>query len=433
MPLFGPKAASPAAPPNAQPVAGQLYGVPGLTNPVEQPDSTQSLVTTGNGGSTQPVNGIVPLEQTDVVLGWDLFITYSFASAPSAGAQQTVTASPYAPYNMLNTVKLSLQNQYNPIDVLSGRDLGIFQSYRPRFYNTDLRNANLASPVLGAANASTGWAQSALLTAANVWSAAYTTTGSTFVVHLPASIEFDYYYPLDIQGNVVGNPGRAIVSPQYMGGTTRIVSPQIVLASGLCGGDLSPFATTTSANSGATASTMSSGYSTTITILRNAIYSANSPLVLPPVQPWQYALHTWQYPVGASTNITVPIPNDTGQILSIWVLLWDPSASGGAGAALAMSSITACKLRYGSGLTRFDHTPTQMQARWIQQHQALPPAGFVGWDMALNPDGRLMNNGGCLNTLTTNNVNINITLGTAMSSTGYLVIGTEALQYVVPQ
>lgn len=412
---------------------GALYGVPGLTNPVEQPDSTQTLVTAGNGGSTQPINGIVPLEQTDVVLGWDLFITYSFASAPSAGSQQTVAASPYAPYNMLNTVKLSLQNQYNPIDVLSGRDLGIFQSYRPRFYNTDNRNANLASPVLGAANASATWAQAALLTPAAAWSATYTTTGSTFVVHLPASIEFDYYYPLDIQGNVVGNPGRAIVSPQYMGGTTRIVSPQITLAQGLGGGDLSPFTTTTSANSGATASTMSSGYSTSLTILRNAIYSANSPQVLPPVQPWQYALHTWQYPIGAATNLTVPLPNDTGQILSVWVLLWDPSAAGGAGAALAMSSINSCKLRYGSGLTRFDHTPAQMQARWIQQHQALPPAGFVGWDMALNPDGRLMNNGGCLNTLTTNNVNINIVLGTAMSSTGYLVVGTEALQYVVPQ
>jgi hypothetical protein len=74
-----------------------------------------------------------------------------------------------------------------------------------------------------------------------------------------------------------------------------------------------------------------------------------------------------------------------------------------------------------------------MQARWIQQHCALPPAGFVGCDMALNPDGRLMNNGGCLNTLTTNNVNVNIVLGVAMSSTAYIVVGTEALQYVVPQ
>ena len=126
-------------------------------------------------------------------------------------------------------------------------------------------------------------------------------------------------------------------------------------------------------------------------------------------------------------------PDPERQILSIWVLLWDPAAGGGAGAALAMSSITTCKLRYGSGLTRFDDTPTTMQARWIQQHQALPPAGFVGWDMALNPDGRIMNNGGCLNTLTTNNVNINLVLGNAMSSSGYIVVGTEALQYVVPQ
>jgi hypothetical protein len=434
MALFTPKAAAPTSTAQtaaaAQTVPGALYGVPGLTNPVEQYDSTNGLVTAGSGSAQTPINGIAPLEQTDVVLGWEIFTTYSIATAPTAGTAQTLGVSPYAPYNIFGPTKLSLQNQYSPIDVLSGRDLGIFQSYRPRFQRTDIRNANLASPVLGAAAGSGVWAESALLEGSNVWSTAYTTAAKTFMMRLPASIEFDYYYPLDIQGNVVGNPGRAIVSPQYMGGTTRIVTPQLTLAQGLGGGDLSPFTTTTS---GSTASTFTAGVGTNISIRRNAIYSANNPQVLPPVQPWQYALHSWQYPIGAQTKVNIPVPNDVGQILSIWVILWDPAAANGAGAAIAMSAISACQLKYGSGLFRFDDTPTTMQARWIQQHQALPPAGFVGWDMALNPDGRIMNNGGVLNTLTTNATSVALTLSTAGSSSTYCIVATESLQYVVPQ
>ena len=235
---------------------GSMYGAPGYTNPVEQLDTTQGLVTAGAGGQQNTINGITPLAQTDVVLGWDLFVTYSFATAPVGGTGQTLSVSPYAPYNMLGPVTLSLQNQYKPIDVLSGRDLGIFQSYRGRYLRSDRRNANLASPVLGAAYSSGVWCEAALLEAANVWSTTYTTTGKTFVVHLPASIEFDLYYPLDISGNLVGTPGRAIVSPQYMGGTTRIVSPKIALAQGLGTVDTSPFGTTTS---GSTASTFTAG------------------------------------------------------------------------------------------------------------------------------------------------------------------------------
>jgi len=436
MGLFGttPAAGTTAAANNtaasAQTVPGALYGVPGLTNPVEQYDSTQGLVTAGSGSSQVPINGIAPLEQTDVVLGWELFTTYSIATAPTAGTSQTLAVSPYAPYNIFGPTKLSLQNQYSPIDVLSGRDLGVFQSYRPRYLKTDVRNANLASPVLGAAYGSGAWAESQLLEGAAAWSSTYTTAGKTFVMRLPASIEFDYYYPLDIEGNIVGNPGRAIVSPQYMGGTTRIVTPQLTLSQGLGGGDISPFTTTTS---GSTASTFTAGVGTNISIRRNAIYSANNPQVLPPVQPWQYALHTWQYPIGSQTKVQIPVPNDVGQILSIWVILWDPAAASGAGAAIAMSTVNTCQLKYGSGLFRFDDTPTTMQSRWIQQHATLPPAGFIGWDCALNPDGRLMNNGGVLNTLTTNAINVALTLGTAGSAQTYAVVGTEALQYVVPQ
>ena len=414
-------------------VPGAMYGVPGYTNPVEQLDTTQGLVTAGSGSAQNTINGITPLAQTDVVLGWDLFITYSFSTAPTGGSGQTLSVSPYAPYNMLGPCTLALQNQYKPIDVLSGRDLGIFQSYRPKYLRSDRRNANMASPVLGAAYSSGVWAEAQLLEGADVWSTTYTTTGKTFVVHFPASIEFDLYYPLDIAGSLVGTPGRAIVSPQYMGGTTRIVTPKLTLAQGLGTTDASPFGTTTLTAGGDTASTWAGGFSTSLDIRRYAIYSSNNPNALPPVQPWQYALHSWEYGCGAQTKITVPLPNDVGQILSLWVLLYDPAAASGAGAALAMSSVNYCQLKYGSGLFRFDDTPTSMQARWIQQHDTLPAAGFIGWDCAYQSDGRLTNQGGVLNTLTTNAIQIVLTLNTAMSAEGYVVVGTESLQYVVPQ
>jgi hypothetical protein len=434
---FGPKPAAPAAPSQQQQqamtVPGAMYGAPGYTNPVEQNDTTEGLVTAGSGSGQNSINGITPLAQTDIVFEWYLFITYSFADAPTAGTGQTLSVSPYAPYNMLGPVTLSLQNQYKPIDVLSGRDLGIFQSYRGTYLRSDRRNANLASPVLGAAYASGLWTEAQLLEGADVWSTTYTTTGKTFVVHLPASIEFDLYYPLDVSGNLVGTPGRAIVSPQYMGGTTRIVTPKIALAQGLGTVDTSPFGTTTLTAGDDTASTWTTGYSTDLTIRRRAVYSSNNPAALPPVQPWQYALSTWEYGCGAQSKITVPIPNDVGQILSLWVLGFDPAAANGAGAPLAMSAVNFCQLKYGSGLYRYDDTPTTMQARWIQQHDTLPAAGFIGWDLAYQPDGRLANQGGVLNTLTTNAIQIVLTLNAAMSAQGYLVVATESLQYVVPQ
>jgi len=71
----------------------------------------------------------------------------------------------------------------------------------------------------------------------------------------------------------------------------------------------------------------------------------------------------------------------------------------------------------------------------VQQHDELPPIGFIGWDMALMPDGRLSNWGGILNTLTTNAVTIQlVTLGTyTFSASAYAIVGRELLQYVVPQ
>lgn len=422
---------------NQQPVPGSLFGVPGGTLPIEENDTTVALSTTLQQGSSVTANGIIPLKQTDVILGWELLNTWAYTG--TAGTGQTVTLSPYWPWNLLGPIKLNMQNQYNAIDVLSGRDLAFFLNYRPRWIKQDLEGASALYASPKGSNAATGYpvstyTQSALLTGANNSFSSGTPVSTTFALRLPASIEFDQYFPLDIAGNLVGQPGRAICSPQFMGGTTRIIVPQITYAQGFGTLDTSPLNTTALTPTSDSASTYATA-SNALTIRRYGFYSSNDVRFLPPVQPWQYALKSFQYPINGQTQINVPIPNDAGQLLSLWIWLWDPTLNSGAGGAIAMSNVANCRLLYGSSLKRFDDTPTTAQYRWIQQHNTLPPAGFIGWDMALAPDGRLMNWAGVLNTLTTNAITVQIQFasGYTPSTTAYAVVGYEALQYVVPQ
>lgn len=419
---------------NQAPVPGSLFGLPGGTLPIEENDTTVGLSTTLQSGQSVTANGIQPFKQTDVILGWELENQWAYTITTGTG--QTLTASPFYPYNLYGPLKLNMQNQYNAIDVLSGRDLAFFLSYRPRWYNNDERNALYASPV--GANAATGyavstWNQAQLLQAANQTSFTGGIT-SNFYMRLPASIEFDQYFPLDISGNLVGQPGRAIISPQYMGGTTRIVTANVTYAQGLGTLDTSPFFTTQLTPTSDSATTYASA-TNGLTVRRYGFYSSNDVRYLPPVQPWQYALKSFQFPINGQTQLNIPLPNDAGQILSTWVWLWDPTANANAGGAIAMSNVSNARLLYGSSLKRFDDTPRSAQYRWIQQHAQLPPAGFIGWDMALAPDGRLMNWGGTLNTLTTNAINIQVQFasGFTPSTTAYAIVGYEALQYVVPQ
>jgi len=424
----------------ATPLPGSLFGVPGGTLPIEENDTTVSLSTTQSAASQQPVNGILPFKQTDVILGWELIGNYTATVTPGTG--QTVTASPWFPFTLYGPTKLAFQNQYNVIDVVSMRDLGFFLSYRPRWYNNDDRNANYAAPSGSSATLSfpiTTWNQANLLLGSGA-----TVTGAVnlnYAIRIPASIELDHYYPLDINGNLIGNPGRAILSPQYMGGTTRIIVPSLTLSQGFGTLDTAPYYTTAvtsiTSDTPSTITANTTGPAVTNTLRRYGFYSSNDERVLPPVQPWQYALKSFQFPVGGqSGQISIPIPNDAGQLLSVWVWLFDPTLNSSAGGAVVVGTqISNCRLLYGSSLKRFDDTPTTMQYRWVQQHSVLPPAGFIGWDMALMPDGRLSNWGGTLNTLTTNAITIQLnTISTyTFATTAYAVVGYEALQYVVPQ
>ena len=423
--------------PQATALPGSLFGVPGGTLPIEEPDTTTSLSTTQSSASQQPINFQAPFKQTDVVLGWEALFNYT--ATVTAGTGQTITVSPFFPFTLFGAFKLSFQNQYNTIDVVQMRDLGFFLSYRPRWYNNDIRNALYAAPVgqLNTAGfAVSTWNQANLNIPSNDASSLTGSVNVNFAIRWPASIELDHYYPLDINGNMMGNPGRAILSPQYMGGTTRIILPSVVLNPGYGTLDTSPYYTTALTPTTDSASTITSA-TTSTSLRRYGYYSSNDERVLPPVQPWQYALRSFQYSVSNTSGvINIPLPNDDGQILSCWVWLWDPTLNSNAGGGVVIgTNVQYCRLLYGSSLKRFDDTPFSMQYRWVQQHQQLPPIGFIGWDMALMPDGRLSNWGGTLNTLTTNAITIQIVTASnyTFSASAYAIVGRECLQYVVPQ
>ena len=142
-----------------------------------------------------------------MVLGWEALFNYT--ATVTAGTGQTITVSPFFPFTLFGAFKLSFQNQYNTIDVVQMRDLGFFLSYRPRWYNNDLRNALYAAPVgqLNTAGfAVSTWNQANLNMPSNDASSLTGSVNVNFAIRFPASIELDHYYPLDINGNMVGQP-----------------------------------------------------------------------------------------------------------------------------------------------------------------------------------------------------------------------------------
>lgn len=407
---------------SAAPLApGQIFGVPGMTQYTEQFESTKSLSSTLATSNATPVNGIQPFKQTDVVFWWELDITVT--QTYTAGTS-TITSSPYGPYNWVSQLALQVQNQYSSLSCVAvggGVDAAIFQLIRPmratdKRLNLDINGAGFESTNAGWAN--TAFPQPTLNTAPG-W--ASTAASSTFVLEIPGSIFFDVYYDLDAAGNVLAPPHRAIVSPQYMAGTVRQVLPTVTFAAGSSATlDAGP------ANIGAGTGTFAG--SAAITIRRVGLYAGN-PAALPVVYAWQYLRSTTQFSLSGVATKQMAIPTN-GQILAVFLRMFDPAANSGLGAAIAMSVITGAQLQYGSGLLFYDDTPKSAQRRFLKQHGFFPPVGTIIWDLATDEYGRVCNYK-ALNTLNTSGVLALVNFTTAQSSTAYCVMGTEALTYVL--
>jgi hypothetical protein len=420
---------------------GQYFDVPcipgGATQWTAQDDTTTNLATVQSGSAQVPIVGIQQYRQTDVVCDWEMDLAFS-AQTYTLGTGQTLTASAYAPMNAVGPVKQIIQNQYASVDVESGIDLYIFNLIRP-FYNTSNgAPTNLFAAPIGDYIGSTalGYEAAALAQANQInaaqWSTA--TTAYNLMLRLPAAQWFDKYYDLAVTGEPLSTPHPALVSPQFMAGTTRVITPTIFLNQGLgASTDVAPVQTTTLTPTSDSASTFTG--TATLRLRRRAAYAGN-PAVLPPVYAWQYRWKTQRFGAAGQSQVNLLLPLDTGQLLSTYVRMFDPSAAATVGAPVNINTVSRINLQYGSGLYWFDAqtiggtTASQLlQQLWLKQHGNMLPQGVLAFDLALDERGQLTN-ARVLNTLTTAGILVHIEFTGTLSSTAYIVLGTESLVYV---
>lgn len=404
--------------------AGSLFGVPGVTLPTEQAENNDGIAITAKAGAQVSVTGLMPFKNTDIVKAWRMELTQNVTYA--AGTT-TLTLSQYFPYNFVGGVKLQYQGQYSPIDVVSGVDLAIFQFIRPYFDGEQQNARNL----LDTSYATFPYnAQTDLVSKSN-----YTTSSTTFNVtyDLPGGLDFDRFWPLDVYGRPQGPALSTFVSPQYMAGTARYVQPQITLNSLLSSGsstfDIQPVIGTGTQTTPASAS----GISGTLGFQRVGWYQPRGQADSPLIYNWQYTRVSKQYSIAGRSVVDLLMPLN-GQILSVFVRMFDPSANSSFGAPISVSAgtiLTKAQLLYGSGFYRFQDTPLRAQERFARQHQATPPEGCLIWDMAQDNMGKITNEG-VLNTMNTAGITIHLEFSSALSATAYAVVGAEALTYVEP-
>lgn len=426
--------ATATAPQPTATMPGAAFDVPGIgggsTQWTEQDENSTNVVTVHSSTNQVPINGIQQYMQTDVVVDWFMCLNVAQTYTPGTSA---LTASAYAPYNVIGPVKQTIQNQYASVDVESGIDLYIFNLLRPADKAEILSGINNyanpdGSPLGGTAGQ--GYLAAALAQANQINSAQWATGVASYelMLRLPAGQWFDSYYDLAVTGEPVTVPHPALVSPQYMAGTTRVITPKIFINPGNAATtDLGPV------NIGAGTGTYAG--SSTLRLRRRAIY-AGQPAASPPVYAWQYRWQTERFNVNGQSRFNLPVPLDTGQLLGIYARFFDPSAAGGLGAPVNINTISRVNLQYGSGLFRFDAqtvgntTAAQLiQRAWLAKHGNLLPAGVVAYDLALDERGQLTN-ARAINTLTTAGVLMHFEFTAPLSATAYAVMGTESLVYV---
>lgn len=422
---------------NTQQVApGQYYGLPGLTQFMELPDTQTGVVVTGAQASTVNVNTLSQLTQDNIVFWWEIDVAISQTYTVGTGAE---TTSPYWPWSFLASVQLSLQSMYNNVQVDNGYDLMLFEALWPtRSFQTDQRGDNGTDPVekaYAAGPPQTGVPYNSGSAGANInpnlWVTAPSTTPTSqnpnFCVTLPGSLYLDEYWDMDMAGNLtsqVAVPAR--ISPQYMAGAARQVTPKVVLAAGSVSDESTgPYNLTGNATIAFTA---------TFSVRRVGLYATENPATDPPVYNWQYQRISKSYPlIGAPVTIKI---DESAQILGLFLRLWDPTLNSNVGGPIAITNVQYAQLLYGGSLFRFNDTPRTMQRRIYQQHGYLLPAGVLAWDLSLDPDGSgRMTNAYALNTLVTASPTIIITWinGYTPGTGAKCVVGYHELKYVVAQ
>jgi hypothetical protein len=395
------------------PAPGTLFGVPGITRGTEQIENNDGNTTTLSQTSATSALSLVPFKQTDIIKGWLMRLSVNQTVTTGTG---TATLGAYYPDQYLGRFQLNFQNQFNAIDVESGIDMRIFNTIRP-YRQTNYKNAGYTQPTVQSYSS-----------AANLLSSNSYTTGSTLVQRvywIPGGLQFDEYWNLKDTGEPTGAPLPMFVSPQFMAGTARIVQPYI---------NYNPAFATVSDGGPMTATGVATfSGSAVVNLKRVGWYQPqySNGADSPPVANWQYTLKTVRRSIaGQSGTIPLLLPLN-GQILSVYVRLFDPAANGALGAPITVNDTNQphVDLVYGSNLYKFQDRPSEVQERFEAQHGEILPQGVLAWDMAIDERGRITN-ANVLNTMNTSGVQINLQTNAAFSASAYAVVGVEALTYV---
>lgn len=414
-----------ASPPTARDLNGHpqipqggLFNLPGITYWSYQTENNDQSTLTLSSSTQTVFQFSANFTNTDILYRELIDVKLTLTQAVNAGS--VFTASGYNPYNYVGPVSLSMQNQFNTIDVPSGIDLKLFELARPEYqvYSSDYWEQNQVSGF-------TSQAQANLSSSTSLPTFAQAGGTVLFSLDMPMGVWFDRYFDLDPDGQLRNmTPVRTFTTPQLMSGSNRIVTPRItfnpILASN---NDQGPWVVNAA---GPTASgTATLGWQ------RQIVYQPRAHTDTPILWGWQYSLETKQYSLSGRSTIDIVLPT-TGQLLMLYYRLFDPSAASG-GNVIALSNITHAWLQYGSGLYKFQDTPLRAQRRFQRQHgNKLPPEGIIYHDMVVDNQGYYSNQN-VLNTLDTSSCKIHFDFTGALSSTAYVWIGDEALRFVVQQ
>lgn len=399
---------------------GAFFGLPGFTQPFEQYENLNGIVTPLSLSSQTPWNPTGSLQKTDIVRWWEMETIVNWTTTVTGS-----TLSPEAPYNLFQNFKLKLQGQYTPMEVESGMDAAFFQMYRPMRGSgqatvQNLIGANVASTFANSSIPQTGQTTTGI--------AANPASGSSWVFNLeiPGGLFIDQYWDIAIDGTLLPNaqgvaaPMPAFVSPQYMGGGERVVVPAFNYAA----------IAAASADQGPLTGSTAGAASVTQNLRRVGYYGSTNAAELPPVFNWQYRRTSKRVPLGAVTKVDIPV-TEYGQLLSVWVRIFDPTA----GTYYNVANYSKLQLLYGSNLPRYDDDTLTMQRRFEDQHGFLPPQSVAVWDMLANTSsqGGLSNDMRVLNTLTNANTHLHLEMSPAPNATAYAVLGMELLVPVATQ
>lgn len=431
-------------PPAPQVQVGAIFDIPVAnaqpTQYYDQLDTTEDLTFTLPQTSESPINGIQNIDETDVVL--DLELELEISQDYTAGTGQTLTASPWAPYNLLRNIELKLQNVYSSIDVKDGMQLAFINAMRP-FRHTEQRlnlGANPAGYDVGSGTAYGYFNPEGVQSPLQI-PAQYSPDLASYnlIMRLPLGVWFDEYWRLDPLGIPVSNPPGSsslsdilppmstFVSPLYMASANKVVNPNISLAPPFGAANVAPVFTTSNDASGDTPSTFSGSGS--LSVRRYGV--RGGPSAMPPPHAWQYQVSSASQTIGSTTHFTYRHDPSAGQILSSTLILFDPLA-GAAGSPLPPSQIKRLTWAYGSGVVGFQGSPSVLQRRFLAQHGFLPPPGYFCQDNAVDQRGRVTNRiaAAQYDTYNTTGIGWSVDLNSAGSAQTIATLLTESLRLV---